>query len=263
MVSKITVLLALCTYTLSGSPYQLSKDDTHKIGQQIWFNEMGKRRELLVSWSEHESFPSLGIGHQIWLPKDSTHRYTQGFPKLCTYLHKCGVTLPPWLRRAQYMPAPWKSREEFLKDPTKRQELYKLLSSTIDVQTNFMIEQLDRRWPTILKSAPAQKRAALARSFNLLRSSLLGTYSLVDYLNFKGDGINKFEESNHQRWGLLQVLLAMPDDVLEAHVNAAFSLAAAQVLLRRIRNSVPEYTLIKFMAGWLKRVHTYAQCSAF
>ena len=132
------------------------------------------------------------------------------------------------------------------------------MSSTINLQTNFMIDQLYKKWPAIVQAAPAKQRPALIKRFNLMRSSLLGTYALIDYLNFKGDGLNPLEAVNNQRWGLLQVLLIMPADVNQQNAPAAFSLAASKILLRLIENSAPDYTRIKFLNGWIKRVSTYA-----
>ena len=85
-----------------------------------------------------------------------------------------------------------------------------------------------------------------------------GTYALVDYLNFKGNGLSQSEELKGQRWGLLQVLMDMPYNLTAENVNKAFAVSAAKVLLRRIENSAPDYTFIAYLEGWIKRVSTYA-----
>lgn len=241
-------------------PYKtlsINKSDAKKIGMQIWKNEAAQREDLLVFWHEREPFPSLGIGHAIWFPQGIDVPYKQQFPTLCSYLKKHGVKLPEWLEKAKET-APWKSRSEFLQDTTRTTELRTLLASTIDLQTYFMIEQLRKVWKRILNDTPPEKRAILTKKFNLLRSSIRGNYALIDYLNFKGSGINPREECNGDRWGLLQVLSDMPDTINTENATKAFSVSAAKILLKRIENSAPDYPHLPALPGWIKRVCTYS-----
>lgn len=254
-------LIALIGIPINSIPLTLSKNDAKKIGMQVWKNEASQKEDLLVFWNKNEAFPSLGICHAIWLPAESNAPYTEQFPALCTYLQKNGVKLPHWLDQAKNTGAPWKSRLEFLNDTKKTSELKSLLTSTIELQTHFMLEQLYELWPQIIQEAPRRKRAAITKNFNLLQTSLLGLYALVDYLNFKGAGINPREECNGCRWGLLQVLSDMPDNLNEETVLKAFTVSAAKILLGRIENSAPLYTHLTSMPGWIKRVHTYSDQS--
>jgi hypothetical protein len=48
----------------------LTQEQAQTIGRQIWKNECGGTQEGLTSWNKGEEFPSLGIGHFIWYPKD-------------------------------------------------------------------------------------------------------------------------------------------------------------------------------------------------
>ncbi len=70
------------------------------IGEQIWQNECSKDKEKLIFWNPHEPFPSLGIGHFIWLPKDSQVPFEQTFPSLILFLKKEGLS-PPLLDRGR------------------------------------------------------------------------------------------------------------------------------------------------------------------
>ncbi len=230
---------------------------------QIWKNESGQRTELLVHWNKNESFPSLGIGHNIWFLEGQEEIFTEQFPLLCNYLEKNGVKLPHWLQKAKNSGAPWKSRDEFLKDYKKLNSLRHLLSVTIEPQTEFMIERLDGQWPRILQQAPKRERPKLMRNYKLMRSTLLGTYTLIDYLNFKGSGIDPKEQSNGHRWGLLQVLLDMPDGLTKDTVNQAFTLSAIKILVKLVQNSAPEYNRMKFLNGWIKRLNTYCNPETF
>ncbi len=238
--------------------FAIDTADAKKIGMQVWQNESNQRKDLLVFWSEHETFPSLGIGHCIWYPKGQDAAYTEGFPLLCNYLQKNGVQLPAWLVQACITGAPWKSRDEFLLDKERTTELRNLLSSTINHQINFMIQQLEEQLPLLIAAAPQENQAVVRERFMLLRSTLLGTYALVDYLNFKGSGLNPHEESNGDRWGLLQVLLDMPNGLNEENAPRAFAVSAARMLLRLVGNSAPSYSRFKFFNGWMRRVSSYA-----
>jgi len=221
-------------------------------------NETSQNREQLVLWNENEAFPSLGIGHQIWFPQGSDFPFTEGFPLLCDYLQKHGVALPEWLDKAKHTGAPWKTRADFLQDTERVEELRALFMSTVDIQTNFMIDRFKEQHQLIIESAELDEKKKMEKHTELLRSSLLGTYALVDYINFKGTGTNPREVSKGKGWGLKQVLLDMPDDITAANAPQAFTVSASTMLLMRIRNSAPEYSLIRYLHGWMKRLSTYS-----
>jgi hypothetical protein len=236
----------------------ISKKEAKNIGMLIWQNEASQRIDLLAVWNQYESFPSLGVGHFIWFPKNQRPKYSEQFPLLCGYLKQNGIALPHWLERALRTGAPWTCREQFLQDTIKLDELRNLLASTIDLQINFIIDQFKQQVPGILEAAPAKYKSKIMYNTNLMLSCPQGTYALVDYLNFKGNGLSQSEELKGQRWGLLQVLIDMPNNLNRGNVNKAFAISAAKVLLRRIENSGPDYTLIAYLDGWIKRVSTYA-----
>jgi hypothetical protein len=88
-----------------------------------------------------------------------------------------------------------------------------------------------------------------------LLSSSAGTFALIDYVNFKGEGTNPRERYEGQGWGLLQVLETMDSG---GAAPAAFGRAAAQVLERRVKNSPPARNEAKWLPGWKNRVKAYA-----
>lgn len=241
----------------------ISSEDAHKIDMQIFQNEASGREDLLVFWSQYEPFPSLGIGHNIWFPKGRIFSYTEQFPLLCDFLQKYGIQLPAWLQEARKDGAPWASRTEFLRDAKRVQELRDLLKSTVDLQTYFMIERLEEKLILIIESAPLEQRELIVQTSALLKSTTLGIYALIDYLNFKGDGLNPKEESRGERWGLAQVLLDMPDDLNQENIHKAFTVSAAKILLRLVENSAPDYQRVKFLKGWINRVSSYANTTLF
>ncbi len=244
----------------------LNTAQIEKIGRQIWQNEASGKEELLVFWNKNESFPSLGIGHNIWYPKNHAWfgandqiKYTQGFPLLCNYLKEHGVKLPAWLEEALKTGAPWQTREQFYQDEERLQQLRQMLVNTIELQTEFMINLFEKKRPLLLAAAPSKQRKKLQKNLDLLHQSPAGMYALIDYLNFKGDGLNSQEAIGGQRWGLLAVLLAMPDNLNQQNAVRSFAACAAQKLMERIVNSAPDYKPLTFLNGWMKRVSTYIE----
>ena len=97
----------------------------------------------------------------------------------------------------------------------------------------------------------------MEQNFHGVASSAAGRYALVDYVNFKGEGVLRTERYKDEGWGLLQVLSEMratgPDPVKE------FSRAASAVLRRRVANSPAERREAKWLPGWLNRVNSYSR----
>lgn len=257
MVKKIIIFVIIQLLLNSNKIFPINQQDAKKIGMQIWQNEASRRTDLLTFWSKYESFPSLGIGHFIWFPENKPAPYREQFPLLCIYMKLNGIKLPEWLDKAIKIGAPWTCREEFLQDKEKTSDLQDLLSCTIDLQTNFIINQFEEQLPSIIKIAPDNQKDKITCNIQLMQSLPLGIYALVDYLNFKGSGLVASEEKMGQRWGLLQVLVDMPEHLNIENVNKAFTVSAAKMLLRLIQNSGPNYGPIKYLNGWIKRVNTY------
>lgn len=235
--------------------------ETKKVGQWIFFNEAFGKKELLVYWNKKEPFPSFGIGHCIWHLAGQQGEFQEQFPALCAYLQKHKVVLPAWLVKALKKGAPWKSRQEFLSDTKRQKDLLNLLESTIDLQTQFMINRLQERLPIIVQAAPARYRKKVQSHIKLLQSSLMGTYTLIDYLNFKGSGLSKLADGSPQYWGLLYVLMSIPNHVNKDTILKAFTLFAGKALLKRMEKSASQYDQVKFFSGWMKRVSTYSDRS--
>jgi hypothetical protein len=230
------------------------------IGMQIWQNEAGKKSDLLVFWNPNEPFPSLGIGHFIWYPADRPDLHTQMFPDLLEYLKKRGKKLPLWLENALHKGAPWATKKDFdeHKNDWRMKELKKILVDTIDIQVDFFIERLKKSLPSILEATSKRNQAIITHHFQHLCSTPQGTYALIDYLNFKGDGTNIRESYNRIGWGLLQVLESMPRVIPQGKEVEEFVNAAKFVLERRIINAPADKSHEKnWLPGWKKRIDTY------
>jgi len=231
---------------------ELTDAQAQEIGKRIWKNECGGTVEGLTSWNKGEEFPSLGIGHFIWYPKDKRGPFEESFPGLIRYLKSEGIRVPAWMEG----PCPWNTREEFLADLQKPRlvELRKLLSDTVPQQARFAAARFAQSMPKVSAAASPGKYNTVRKNFNRVACEPLGPYALMDYVNFKGEGTNPKERYNGQGWGLLQVLETMSDkgDPLEA-----FAKAADTVLTRRVKNSPPARNEARWLPGWRNRLATY------
>ena len=236
----------------------LSEADAKAIGRKIWQNECNGTVEGLTSWNAGEDFPSLGIGHFIWYVEGRPGPFEESFPPLIRYLREQGVDVPAWLLEAEG--SPWTSRREFLnqKNSARMRELRGFLAGTVPEQTGFIVRRLERALPKMKQatSDPAL-RAKIHENFYKVASTRAGVYALIDYVNFKGEGVKEEERYQGQGWGLRDVLLAMePTEGGQASVNA-FSEAAKFVLNRRIANSPPGRGESRWRAGWMNRCESY------
>jgi hypothetical protein len=236
----------------------LSHADVLKIGKKIWQNECNGTIAGLTSWNEGEDFASLGIGHFIWYPKGRRGPFEESFPKLVNFISKRGAKLPTLLLRTGEMPCPWNSRTEFLRaqHSPEMNHLRQFLADTIDLQAEFLMARLESALPKMLAEAAPSDRANVQEQFERLTKTPRGCYALVDYVNFKGEGVLHTERYQGQGWGLLQVLEAMHGSS-DAGAVAEFARAAKAVLTRRVQNSPAERHESRWLSGWIRRVNSY------
>jgi hypothetical protein len=95
-------------------------------------------------------------------------------------------------------------------------------------------------------------------NFRALLQTPEGTFCLIDYVNFKGEGTNQKERYQGQGWGLLQVLEMMPEFSKASRVSY-FAESAKAVLSRRVANSPPERGEKRWLPGWRNRCESYKQ----
>jgi hypothetical protein len=246
--------------TPPASGISLSEADANAIGRKIWKNECNGTVEGLTSWNNGEDFPSLGIGHFIWYVKGRPGPFDESFPSLIAYMKQRGVAMPRWVAEADG--SPWKSRSEFLAEQNspKMKELRNFLAGTVSVQTGFIVRRLELALPKMKAATPDEAdRQRLQENFYKVASHRNGVYALIDYVNFKGEGVKKEEKYNGQGWGLRDVLLDMKrTDGGQAAVNE-FSESAKRTLQRRIANSPPSRGESRWNAGWMNRCEGYKQ----
>lgn len=233
----------------------IDKASAKIMGNKIWQNESGGKVQGLTCWNQGEEFASLGIGHFIWYPEGAKEVFTQTFPGLLIFFKENKVKLPSWLANSNG--CPWKSREAFQADinSSKITELRNVLHENIDLQVQFMVRRLDNALPKLVNGLnPSQKKHITDQFYRLAHTSQ-GIFVLLDYLNFKGEGISEKERYQGKGWGLLQVLDAMPND--SNNPVGEFVESAKKILEQRIVDSPPERNEQKWLQGWFNRLDGY------
>ena len=239
----------------------ISRSELNAIGEKIFKNEAAGKKENLVYWNEGENFPSLGIGHFIWYKQGEPGIFEESFPQLVEFLKSKNVKLPKIMTENKY--SPWKSREELINLQTKKipdsdiEELTNFLYDNKDLQVMFIFKRLEASLEKMM--AVSSNKENVRKQFYRVASSPNGLYPLIDYVNFKGEGINPNERYNGQGWGLLQVLENMKGTETGKTALTEFTNSAKFVLQRRVNNSDPSKNERKWLQGWFNRCNTYAE----
>jgi hypothetical protein len=256
----LTLLFVLTLIALADTAQaaiNLSPAETRRIGNRIWQNECGGTVAGLTSWNTGENFASLGIGHFIWYPKGERGPFDESFPKFVEFAGSRQTKLPAVLLAKDG--CPWKSRAEFYQasQSPALKELRAFLARTIDLQAEFLVNRLRDALPKMLAESGAADQPRIRQQFDRVAGTAMGSYALVDYVNFKGEGVLATERYAGQGWGLLQVLEGMTQDRTGRAAVKSFADSAKTVLKNRVRNSPPERNEARWLPGWLKRVDTY------
>ncbi len=235
----------------------LNKEEFRRIGMQIWQNECSGKKERLTSWNEGEEFASLGIGHFIWYPEGQTGDFKETFPDLVAFMELQGVAIPTWIKNSKG--CPWPSRIQFqqAQQETRMQELREWLFTHIELQIQFITNRLHKALPTMINRLPPKKQSHIKHQFYRLASSPAGLYVLIDYLNFKGEGVSISESYQGHGWGLLQVLTRMKGSILGPEAIEEFVVAAKYILNQRIAHCPPNRKEERWRQGWFNRLDTY------
>lgn len=242
----------------TGTLPDLTDSQKSAIGKKIWQNECAGTVDGLTTWNVGEEFPSLGIGHFIWYTSSHTGPFTETWPLFIKYCKEQGANPPAIALSAD---SPWNSPEEFKQQfrSSSMNELRRWLASTVTLQTDFIITRSRAALPKILAGAPANDRARIAANYQKVASTAQGQYALIDYVNFKGDGLNTNERYNGKGWGLLQVLGGMKEVASGPAAACEFAASATRALNRRIENSPPARGEARWREGWTNRCQTYAR----
>ena len=238
---------------------EISSKELDLIAKKIYQNECGSKEKNLTCWNEGENFASLGIGHFIWYPQGRKKVFDESFPKLLKFFKKNKASIPQWLDKTD-IGCPWESRKDFYNsfNKTKMRSLRILLKKTISLQAKFMVLRLQNALPKMLNSINSDKlKQHIIKQFYRIAESYMGMYVLIDYVNFKGEGVLLSEKYKGQGWGLLQVLEGMHGSSVGTKAIDEFISSAKAVLKRRVENSSKDKNEKKWLLGWYNRVETY------
>lgn len=233
--------------------------EMYGIGDKIFQNEAGGRIDQLVHWNHREDFAAMGIGHFTWYPAGRRQRFGNTFPGLLDYLQQNGVRLPAWVQRARFEGAPWRTREHLMraKNTPEVKQFAQLLYNTRHLQAKYIMDRAMRAMPKLVNTTPPHLRRLVANNLNAVANSRGGRYVLVDYVNFKGEGLSRNGGYKGQNWGLLQVLEDMNPAPPGPQALNNFADSAMRILERRVRNSNPARNERKWLPGWRNRTNTY------
>ncbi len=237
----------------------MTADELACLQKIIFFNECSGRAERMLTWNADEDFPSFGLGHFIWYPKGKKGPYQALFPEFLFFLEAQKTEIPAWIKALPTREAPWQSREEFLNDLSSERMivLKNFLDQTQRFQTQFMIHRVKGILPRMLAAVPEAERAGIELKFKEIAGVPNGMFALIDYVNFKGEGILITERSQGQGWGLLQVLEEMQIPKKKEDALEEFVWAARKVLENRVKNAPSEKNYSKRLGGWKTRVKNY------
>lgn len=258
-----SVLLS-CSQAPQYSLPALTSAQSTWIGDLIFANECNLKIPCLTSWNAGEDFPSLGIGHFIWYRQNQQEAFVESFPALLDFYEEQGVAVPAWIDALPERASPWQTRAAFLDelDGERLSSLREFLYSTRDTQVQFIIARMHNSLPRLL--AQAQQPERVEALFHEVAASdpPLGMYALIDYVNFKGEGVSASERYAGQGWGLLQVLETLQNERDDAPLMAQFAKAARSVLARRVANAPLARDEQRWLNGWNKRTQTYESFTA-
>lgn len=261
---KYFILIVICFFGVNMSDLaeakkfkiDVSNSEKAKIADKIFFNECSRRKEKLIWWNEGEDFASLGLGHFIWYPKGKDGPFEESFVELVAFFKEKNLTLPLWLDHLDPVDCPWDNRDSFMADLNgpKIVELRDFMYMTFTFQVDFIISRMEKSLYLILKNSTKSERVIIENNFYKVANYKIGVYALVDYINFKGEGIKEAETYKGMGWGLKQVLLNMDatENPLKGFVDSAI-----YVLTKRVENSPKERGEKRWLAGWTNRVNTY------
>lgn len=233
----------------------ITQAELHRIGQKIWHNECNQSIEKLTWWNEHEDFASLGIGHFIWYPEGTKKSFTQTFPDLVQFLQSKKIMVPAWMLGS----CPWQSKKSFFDNfnSEKMKELRQLLRTTIPEQSSFLVHQLESIKNQLINKAEITKKDHIVACFNSLMTFPQGIFALIDYLNFKGSGLNPHESYKSQGWGLFQVLNAMAYLEDQQLLLESFISTGKKLLQARVKNAPANKPEQQWLPGWINRLESY------
>jgi hypothetical protein len=229
------------------------------VGERFFRNECGGDPDKLTHWNRGETFISLGILHMLWYPGGQTVRYRETFPDFVRFCKLRQESVPPWILDALVTGCPWPDRAAFYAqfDSELARSLRGFLGQTTGLQAAFAHRRLAGSLSPIIRQTAITERLPLAIKLFWLSRSVNGLFALIDYVNFKGEGLDPKERYQAVGWGVCQVLAEMPLPLSSAAALDTFVASAKAVLSRRVANAPDPDKERAWLPGWHKRLDTY------
>lgn len=255
----VTTKVVASSGGLASIPATLSLQQQLDLSQRIELNETAGKDKYLTYWSKNEPFPSFGIGHFIWLPNNINMPFKETFPRLVAFL--ATKTPPPiWLANLSPFKLPWQNKQQFDKDLNKLRlkQLRRWLKKTKKIQAEFIYQRFISELNLAKQSLSNAKLNKLEVNLTQLIKTPAGFFAIIDYANFKGIGNNQLEVYNYDkktiRWGLIDVVLAMPSSTLSLLENF---IKTAKFILHERTKYAPKQNEKKWLKGWYYRLDGY------
>jgi hypothetical protein len=248
---------------------ELNEQEKLNVIEKIWFNEASGTVEGLTMWNRYEAFPSIGAGHYLWFPDHQVCGleepiFSEVLPRFSEFfvqnLGYSAQSLPRIFMANETgvmgQSAPWCTRSQFYAEfnGPLLQELRSFLSTeyVLVAQADFQIDRLQENYLRIVNHDPVKSNEIRTRFQELVQSGR-GTFELIDYINFKGEGTNPSEVTPAgNAWGLHQVLDHM--DQFQGAPEEKFIQSAEFVLRRRVNDRPADQ---RWLRGWLNRIYRY------
>jgi hypothetical protein len=176
------------------------------------------------------------------------------------------VPLPPLLAElwqkdsGKLAGAPWSDQMAFRNNTASEEveTLRQFLYQTRGLQVRYILDRARASMNDVIAAAPPSQASRIRERLWQLSRTPGGVYALMDYVNFKGEGLSETERYKGEGWGLLQVLLAM-DHSPGLTALEQFRHAAGRVLTRRAQMAEADIERDQWLPGWLRRLDTYRE----
>ena len=99
------------------------------------------------------------------------------------------------------LPGFTKQQLERVKHTPQIQQLINYLYQTRGLQAEYIVERSKRALQRFVNTTPAHLKQRVGQNINALASTRGGWYPLIDYVNFKGEGLNRTGGYRGQKLG--------------------------------------------------------------
>ncbi|MDA9189419.1 hypothetical protein N9O57_00390 [bacterium] len=266
----------------------LSEEEKKQMSKKVGEFEFNNKRDKIMQWNKNEDFLSLGLGHFTWFGNATKTRGVESFPDYIEYLvnekgydpEKIPQIIRPVKINGRYvmnkkMPYGYKSSfEKNQKGPSMSAVKNFLWQPDVQAtQFDFIKNRLESQAGNIVNfhNSPSYDGSPVANGKELTRKmtnfmddlskSSAGKFGMIDYVNFKGEGLSPDEriKGTNEGWGLYQVLSGAAKEYDGSQDPAKlFSKHSGLALKNRVNK---DSRMQANDAGWQRRTKFYGNPS--